>query len=143
MEADEAALIDTDVFSLLYVRGSRADPRVDAWRRLLLGRSVVISLQTQAELFAGAAEAGWKDKRLRALLAAVNSAAVVEPDEGTAVLWARLRAECMRAGHGLGQKVHDGDRWVAATAMAVGIPLLAGDGIYRGAPGVQLLDEGS
>jgi len=33
-----------------------------------------------------------------------------------------------------------GDAWVAATAIAYDLPLLAGDGIFRGAPGLRLLD---
>jgi len=39
-------------------------------------------------------------------------------------------------------KIHTADRWVAACAVAKGLPLLSGDGIYQGAPGVSLLTEG-
>jgi hypothetical protein len=38
-------------------------------------------------------------------------------------------------------KEHTGDRWIAATAIRWEIPLLAGDGIYRHAPGLRLLDD--
>jgi predicted nucleic acid-binding protein len=54
---------------------------------------------------------------------------------------ATLYAECRRTGHALYDKRHTGDRWVAACAIGKGVPLLAGDGIYRNAPGLTLLDE--
>jgi hypothetical protein len=47
----------------------------------------------------------------------------------------------LRAGHAIGQKLHDGDRWVAATAIRYGVPLVSHDGIFRGAPGLRLITE--
>lgn len=44
-------------------------------------------------------------------------------------------------GHALHAKDHTGDRWIAATAIRWGLPLLSGDGIYRRAPGLNLLVE--
>jgi predicted nucleic acid-binding protein len=38
----------------------------------------------------------------------------------------------------LGQKAHTADRWIAATAIRLGIPLVSNDGIFRDAPGVEL-----
>jgi hypothetical protein len=46
---------------------------------------------------------------------------------------ARLRADCVAAGHGLGQKEHTADRWIAATAIRLRIPLVSNDEIFRGA----------
>jgi hypothetical protein len=79
-----AAIVETDVFSLLFVRRDSADPRV-----------------------------------------------------------ARFYAECRRIGHSLHDKHHTGDRWVAACAIAKDVDLLAGDDIYRDAPGLRLLDGGA
>lgn len=42
----------------------------------------------------------------------------------------------------LHDEVHPVDRWVAASAVSEGLPLLSGDGIYRGAPGHSLLMAG-
>jgi predicted nucleic acid-binding protein len=53
-------------------------------------------------------------------------------------VYAQLRADCVAAGHALGQKEHTADRWIAATAIRLGIPLVSNDGIFRGAPGVEL-----
>jgi len=45
---------------------------------------------------------------------------------------AELRARCELGGHALGNKIHEADRWIAATALRLGIPLVSDDGIYVG-----------
>ena len=35
-------------------------------------------------------------------------------------------------------KAHIADRWIAATAIRLGIPLVSNNGIFRGAPGLTL-----
>lgn len=52
---------------------------------------------------------------------------------------ADLTSACRRLGHALHAKHHTADRWVAASAIAKGAALLAGDGIYQNAPGLDLL----
>lgn len=54
------------------------------------------------------------------------------------LVWARLRADCERAGHALGQPTHDADRWVAATAIRLGVPLVSNDRIFRDVPGLVI-----
>lgn len=49
-----------------------------------------------------------------------------------------LTEECRSAGHALQAKVHTGDRWIAACAIAKGFDLLAGDAIYSGAPNLNV-----
>ncbi len=56
--------------------------------------------------------------------------------DGTSSL---LRAECVAAGHGLAEKSNEADRWVAATARYVKVPLVSHDGVFVDAPGVELL----
>jgi len=43
-----------------------------------------------------------------------------------------LRARCEFGGHALGNKIHEADRWIAATALRLSIPLVSDDGIYMG-----------
>jgi predicted nucleic acid-binding protein len=143
MAGSGTVLIDTDVFSVVYLRRKTTDSRRDGWLRALEGRGVVIALQTRAEVLAGAFERRWGDDRVARLMATLDGAATVPPNQEVAESWARLRAARRATGHALCDKVHDGDRWVAATAVALDVPLLAGDGIYRGAPGVTLFEEGS
>ena len=45
----------------------------------------------------------------------------------------------MQHGHGLSQKSHEADRWIAATAMVLKVPLVAHDAVFRGVDGLELL----
>jgi hypothetical protein len=63
---------------------------------------------------------------------------VVHSGPELVAVYAQLRAECEAAGHALAQKAHTADRWIAATAIRLAIPLVSNDGIFRDAPGLQL-----
>lgn len=63
----------------------------------------------------------------------------IRSDNDVVAAYAELFAECRLSGHALHAKQHTGDRWIAACAIAKSTDLLAGDGIYHGAPGVALL----
>lgn len=134
-----AALLDTDVFSLLFVRHGGKDPRIAGWRELLTGRQVVISFQTRAELMAGALLSEWGDRRLEGLGEILDRTPTIGIDGEVIGAYAELVALCRRMGHPLQQKLHTGDRWIAACAIAKRLDLLAGDAVYRDAPGVSLL----
>lgn len=54
---------------------------------------------------------------------------------------AQLRNECRTFGHPLHQKQHNGDLWVAATAIRWNIPLVANDRVFRGCPSLDLRTE--
>ena len=51
---------------------------------------------------------------------------------------AQLRAACQAEGHALAQREHNADRWIAATAIRLGIPLVSNDQIFQGVPGLTL-----
>jgi len=63
---------------------------------------------------------------------------VVYPGPELVVMHAQLRADCEKVGHALTQRVHDADRWIAATAIRLGIPLVSNDGIFVDVPGLEL-----
>lgn len=136
-----AAVVDTDVFSLLFVRRDSTDPRVARWRQLLTGRRVLISFQTRSEVLAGALARNWGTQRILDLREILDQTPTIGVDDAVIDAYALLTAECRRAGHGLQDKSHTGDRWVAACAISKDVPLLAGDDIYRNAPGLTLLDR--
>jgi predicted nucleic acid-binding protein len=46
--------------------------------------------------------------------------------------------DCEAIGHALGQREHNADRWIAATALRLRVPLVSNDGIFRGVPGLVL-----
>jgi tRNA(fMet)-specific endonuclease VapC len=76
-----------------------------------------------------------------ALEARIARLKVAGVDDRLTTTYAELKDHCLRTGHALGQKLHDGDRWIAATAIRYGIPLISDDSIFCNAPGLQLITE--
>lgn len=70
----------------------------------------------------------------------LDATATIPVDEAVIQRYARLTADARRRGDALAGKVHVADRWVAATALAMAVPLLAMDRIYRNDPDLMLLD---
>jgi len=133
-------VLDTDVWSFLFAR-RQTHTKVEHWRSTLLGRSVVIATQTRAEVLAGLAQRPLGQKRAAAITEQLDRTRTVPVTEAVVLAYAELAGACQRAGHALHDRVHCGDRWVAATAIAIGAPLLAGDGIYRNTPRLVLFDD--
>lgn len=133
----DLALLDTDVWSHLFGLGSRPHPQIPRWRGLLVGRTVVIATQTRAEVLTGIRRLG--EARRSAILAELDKTPTVPVDEEVIQRYARLTADARERGDALWDKVHTGDRWVAATALAINAPLLAIDQIYNSDPDLVLL----
>lgn len=125
-------VIDTDVYGA-ELTGS---PLAVRYQPILVGRPAFISFQTEAELRFGAQLRGWGSARMRKLEARLAVAETVHTGPELIDTYANLRVACWRVGHALGQKQHDADRWVAATAVRLGVPLVSNDGIYDGVPGL-------
>ena len=104
------------------------------------GRNLYISFITVAELRYGAKLAGWGEQRLR-LEARLGVAEIVWTGDGLVDSYAKLRHECTFVGHPLGQKHHEADRWIAATARWLEVPLVAHDAVFNDVPGVTVLSE--
>lgn len=98
----------------------------------------MLSFVTVTELRYGALRAGWGELRLRRLERSLADFDVIQTGEPLINRCAELRSWASREGHGLAQKIHEADRWVAATALALGLELVAGDGIYEGVEGLDL-----
>ena len=128
-------VVDTDVVSADLTPGSALAER---YNPLLVGRTVFLSFQTVAELRYGALLRGWGTARMRRLDAAVARAEVVHSGPDLVRTYAELRVACERIGHALCQRNHDADRWIAATALRLAIPLVSNDRIFENAPGLEL-----
>lgn len=128
-------VIDTDVFSAELVPRS---PLAERYATLITGRPAFISFQTVAELRYGALRRGWGAARILQLDARTQRAEVVHSGPELVDVCARLRLDCGRAGHALAAREHNGDRWIAATAIRLGVPLISNDAIFRHAPGLRL-----
>lgn len=138
--SDDLVLLDTDIWSHLFSDARRRHPDDARWRELLLGRRIAIATQTRAEVLAGAAIAQWGEGRTTALRVQLDRTPTIPVALDVVEAYARLTADLRLLGHALHDKKHTGDRWIAATALAVGAPLFSGDGIYRGTPGLVLFD---
>jgi predicted nucleic acid-binding protein len=127
-------VVDTNVFSAELLRATR--PLLDMYASLLAGRRFLISFQTVAEIEFGVRRRGWGSDRMRRVTEHLRSAEVVWPGPELLRAYVDVRITCERAGHALAQRDHDADRWIAATAIHLGVPLISHDGIFKGVPGL-------
>jgi predicted nucleic acid-binding protein len=122
-------LADTSIF-IASETGRTLDP--DA-----LPDEIAVSIVTVGELRAGvlsAADVETRDRRLGTLLRALE----LQPlpvDEAVAEAWARLRITLRD--HGLRMPVNDS--WIAATAVALGVPVVTQDADYVAVPGLDVV----
>lgn len=128
-------VIDTDVYGAELVPGSSL---AVVYEPIIVGRPAFISFQTAAELRYGALRRNWGAIRMRKLEARITEAETVHSGPELVLAYARLRVNCERIGHALSQREHNADRWVAATAIRLAIPLVSNDGIFRDVPGLML-----
>lgn len=113
--AEDAVVVDTDVVSFW----QKGDSRGAAYDQILMGRTLVLSFQTVAELLRWAVEHRWSPSRRLALDAYLARFLVVPFTFALAREWAEVMAATRRAGRTL----LAGDAWVAATARLYGVPL--------------------
>lgn len=138
------AVVDTGIVSAILV-GTQRDREAELLNRYgrhLRGVSLVLSFATVAELRYGALKGEWgiaRKKRMEDWFSEV--ATIAMPDNDLVNICASLRDECRRKGHGLSDKIHDSDRWIASTVIRYRIPLVSDDSIFREVPGVTLLQE--
>lgn len=130
-------VIDTGVFSARLARIEK--PLASGYQSLVEGRARILSFVTVAELRYGAKRAGWGEKRLQRLDYEITRCQIVWPGPELVEVYANLRTWCVNSGHGLGHKEHEADRWIAATAIHLGIPLVAHDAIFFGIKDLRLI----
>lgn len=98
---------------------------------------LAVSVVTLGELRAGvlaADDLATRDRRLATLTAAL----LLEPvpvDEEVASAWARLRVTL----RDLGLRMGVNDSWIAATALALGVPVVTQDDDYVEVPGLPVI----
>jgi predicted nucleic acid-binding protein len=136
----EGVVVDTMVISWLF--DDRPNPVADHYRSLIDATPVLLAFQTVMELRHGALRAGWGDFRRRRLERRLAELTVVQPDDEMIYLRAELRQNCRRIGHPLSNKIHDGDQWIAAAAIRLGLPLVSHDGVFNATPRLVLLTAG-
>lgn len=117
MTSDPQGLLDTSVF---IARESGRPLDVEA-----IPDPVTVSVVTVAELQAGVLAAKDTETRSRrmATLDVLADLAPLPIDEAVAHQWARLRVLLAESG----RRVNVNDLWIAATAIATGLPVVAQD----------------
>jgi predicted nucleic acid-binding protein len=110
-------VVDTDALS--WALDPRPSVRSEMARAAIAGRTRVVSFISVTEVGYGALRAGWGELRLRRLARSMSDLDVVQTEEKSINRCVELRAWAHRAGHPLGQKVHEADRWVVSTALAL------------------------
>lgn len=131
-------MIDTVAFSALFHQARR--PEIAApYIEIVSGRDLLVSFVTVTELRFGALKGGWGDLRRRALERDLAALPVVQPDDQLMSICAAVRNRCEHEGHPLGQKIHEADRWIAATALRLKIPVVSADQVFRGVAGLAVL----
>lgn len=134
---EAVSVVDTMVFSAIIA--PHPTPNSERYRGIIGGSPVALSFQTVMELRFGALRANWGELRRRRLERRIMEVTVIRPDDDMITACASLRADCQRIGHALADKIHDGDRWIAAAAVRLNMPLLSDDGIFNHVPGLRLL----
>ncbi len=131
----DSVLVDTDVFSFLLKRDSRASqyaPHLEAKRGCL-------SFMTVAELYRWAISRAWGETRRRALDESLRRYVVLPFDAGLAEAWATISVARARSG----RPISCGDCWIAATALRYGVPLVTHNGRdFTGVDGVTIITYG-
>lgn len=126
MSGPRRGLLDTSVF----VADETGRP-LDAER---LPDESAVSVVTVAELHAGVLVATDTETRAArmATLDVLADMRVLPVDEHAAVAWARLRVHLAESG----RRVHVNDLWIAATALANGLPVVSQDADFDPLDGV-------
>lgn len=123
------AIADTSVF-VAWESGRSID-------RDRVPERIGVSMITIGELRAGvltAADPDARRRRLQSLLAALELDPV-PVDEHVAEAWANLYVACGRTG----KRMPINDSWIAATAIALGVPIVTQDRDYADVPGLMVV----
>lgn len=123
------AIADTSVF-VAWESGRSID-------RDRVPERIGVSMITIGELRAGvltAADPDARRRRLQSLLAALELDPV-PVDEQVAEAWANLYVACGRTG----KRMPINDSWIAATAIALGVPIVTQDRDYADVPGLMVV----
>lgn len=127
-----AVVVDTDVVSYLFKRDSRAAQ----FRRLLVGQDTLISFMTLAELHRWSLARSWGGATWSRLERFLRPYEVCFADEYLCHAWAEVVHEANRKGRPL----TEADAWIAATALALDIPLVTHNSAdYEGVKGLHIL----
>ena len=110
----DTILLDTDVTSYII----KDLPIATAFRPIVFGKRVAVSFMTLAEIHEGIYRSNWGEIKKRKIFDGLRQFVVLPFTASVCEIWGRIRAERKQ------QPISVGDAWIAATAIAYGLPLL-------------------
>lgn len=116
--AEDAILIDTDVFSFLMRAG---DTRRTIYEPHVKGKRMCVSFVTVGELFYGAYKRKWGQGKLDDMKKRLRSVVVVPFDQQLCHTYADIKSKLTRSGN----SVADNDLWIAACAVRHSLQLVS------------------
>ncbi len=130
----DACVVDTDVVSYLFKR----DTRAEACRSYLVGAVPLVSFMAIAELERWALQSTSGAARRRSFATFIEQHTIVYADRDLCRTWARIADRTRRRG----RPIPVADAWIAATAIAPGVPLPTNDrSDFAGVPDPRLLPD--
>jgi len=114
--SDARIILDTNIVSYLMRGGQLAE----AYARHAQGRLLAIAFITVGEMYFGAENSNWGEKRRRELETTLRNFVVIPYDHEIARCYGRLMAEGKRNG----KPVAPNDAWIAACAARHAVPLV-------------------
>jgi tRNA(fMet)-specific endonuclease VapC len=127
-----AAIVDTDVVSMLF----KGDTRALAFRPHIRGRLLGISFMTLAELERWSLERNWEQSRRLELNQHLTRYAVLPVSRELCVKWAEVTFAAKRKG----RPIQTADAWIAASALHYQVPEITNnEGDYSAVEGLVLL----
>jgi tRNA(fMet)-specific endonuclease VapC len=127
-----AAIVDTDVVSMLF----KGDTRAIAYQPLVTGRLLGISFMTLAELDRWSLERNWGQTRKLDLAQHLTRYVVLPVSRELCSEWAEVAVRAKRKGH----PIQTADAWIAASALYYRVPLITNNRAdYLAVDGLVLL----
>jgi len=127
-----AAIVDTDVVSMLF----KGDTRAVAYRPHITGRLLGISFMTLAELERWPLERDWGQRRKLELAQHLTRYVVLPVSRELCGKWAEVSFAAKRKG----RPIQKADAWIAASALHYQVPLITNNpSDYSAVDGLVLL----
>ena len=124
-------VLDSNVTSYIF----RGSPEAAYYQEQIEGERAVISFQTLEEIWFGAYNRGWGERKRAELTEFLQQYEVIFPNAQLADICSRLRAERRSTG----REMQVADAWIAATALYLDCPLASHDGDFDGIPNLHLI----
>ena len=127
-----AVILDTDVFSFVFKRDSRAE----LYSSSMTGAQPCLSFQSVAELRFWALARRWSESRRQGLDTSIAQCVVIPYDDAMAKIWAEI---CVNRRQ-IGRPIECGDAWIAAAALRHQCTLLTHNAKdYAGIPDLKII----